>query len=102
HVVSKRQFRRTGRAGRNAAVPRNAGAWPDRQLQSRLKIKESHSAIFELCPDNSVRLQSETFAIEPQCAFQVIDAEGDYCDTRFQWTNGAPTVPAGARLGSIE
>src|SRR5690606_391263 len=66
-----------------ARVVRNAAARPEREHDTAFQPEEGDSAVLELRPDDSVRLQAETVPVESAGLVEVVHAERDHGDARF-------------------
>ncbi len=68
---------RAGCFHRQTGVRREALARPQGQLEARLQIEESDSAILELAADDSLGAEAQTVAIERDGALEIIDPQGE-------------------------
>src|ERR671911_338681 len=75
HVMPDRKLGRTMSSFGNVRVMSNAVSRPNRELQTRLQIKKSDSAIFKLSTNNPLRRKSKSISIKLQRFFQIVYAQ---------------------------
>jgi hypothetical protein len=62
---------------------RDTLAWPERQLETILKIEECDSAILEFFSDDPFGLQAEPISIETNRLFKIANGESKQCYPRL-------------------
>src|SRR5215210_4428815 len=75
HIMSDRKLGRTMSSFGDVRVTSNAISRPNCELQTRLQIKKSDSAIFKLFPNDSLRRKSKSISIKLQRFFQIVYAQ---------------------------
>jgi hypothetical protein len=68
---------------RQTAIMRNTLARPERQFQSALQVKKGYRAVLEFFADNAFGWKTQAIPIEINRPFQVVNAEGNYRNTRL-------------------
>src|SRR5216684_5603302 len=75
HEVADREFSRATVEFGNPDVMGKIATWPDRQLQSRLKVEKCDCTVLKLRADDPLRRQTKTVPIKRQRFFQIVDAK---------------------------
>src|SRR5215213_5808554 len=75
HIMSDRKLGRTMSSFGHVRVVSNAISGPNCELQTRLQIKKSDSAVFKLLTNDSLRRKTESISIELQGFFQIVYAQ---------------------------
>lgn len=86
-VVAERELGGATLALGEAAVVRDVGARPERELEAGLQIEEDDGAMLELPADDALRGQAEAVAVEGKRPLQIVDAKGD--EGGVSWTGFA-------------
>ena len=65
---------------------------PQSETQAALKLDEYNGAIFEPFADDALGWETQAIAVEAQRRFEVIDANGDHCDSRLHMLTISPGI----------